>query len=566
MIEMPARLDLLIPRLLPGSPYTATTLIRDYSLFPYFSSFLNEFSAQSAFDYAVAGKSVYAVARLRIKSIQNDLYLRFCQDCVTLDRSEGREPYWRRVHQIPACIVCPDHECFLKRGVAARGYQNLGFISLSRILAETPLSPFIHADASIELLLQLARASRALLHRRATSPNADLLASFFGRLRAKGWEVGKWKTSNKLLEHIRRRLGPDILARINVNHLHYNSTTNAAARGNSTDWLKVCFLRNQGERHPLLYLLILAALDQDLSDLITSDLITPLDEKAVSTIKRLFDRPCGNIVCSSYDPPVPRPLPGATGEGTFLVQCSICGFAYRQSAFASNPGKKQITNFGPIWDEALHHECDMGDASKKELVRRLGVSTLIIKRRAMEIGIWHPRWTGRTRLYHKPTKSKWSERREHVREEYRSKWVKLSQTHPGKGRTFLSSLNGSAYWFLYKHDAAWLDETTPIIRHRKTGPSLKVAETDATLAALINAAADVITNSAQSTWITRQAIARELGKTTALKLNRARLPLSVAALAQRIETRATFLKRRNRIGSVEAIMEVEGTKRRRDDE
>ena len=549
-IEFPPRLDALIPRLLPGSSYTATTLVGDHSLFPYFSSFLDEKRARSAFNHVVAAQAVPAFSELCITSIQNHLRLRFCQECVHLDRSEGREPYWRRVHQMPTCVVCPDHGCMLREGISVRGSETVGFVSISRMLAEIPATQAIGADAPINLLLRLARSSRVLLHRRDPLRGADLMPVFFERLRVLGWTHGQRVASTKLMKHVRTRLGPNILARIGVNHSLYNSTTDPAAHGSSTDWLGRCFRIRERVRHPLPYLLTLASLDQDASDLLADAYAEP-----VPTTPQLFDRPCGNVVCPDYDPPVPRPLPSASGEGMFVVQCPTCGFTYRQSTLASVVNQKRIVDFGPIWDEALRRECEKGDANKHKLECRLGASTVTIKRRAIEVGVWHPRWGDQTRSYVEAIiDSKWEAKRERSRKEYRGKWLKLVEAHPEEGRRALGRLDEVTYAFLRSYDRAWLDKTTPFIPRGSGGGSAPAADRDAKLAALISVAADVIAGLAEPTWITRQAIARELGK-AALKLNPDRMPLSVAALARCTETLAAFLKRRARMERADDVME-----------
>jgi hypothetical protein len=229
-----------------------------------------------------------------------------------------------------------------------------------------------------------------------------------------------------------------------------------------------------------------------------------------------------------------------------LIHCPTCGFAYKQDVNCARRRYWRIVEFGHLWDAALRGECETGSASVLEIERRLGFPIETVKRRAIDLCVWHPRWSDQTRSYMENMKtSTWTARRARSREKYRSKWLLLARKHPGLGRRALGRFDEVTYSFLREFDFDWLDRTTPPVPRGRPSPTsdAEQREKDAKLATLIDAAADAIARSLEPQRITRTAIARALG-TTALRFSPVRMPLSTAAIQNRVETGADFAKRK----------------------
>ena len=538
-VEIPPRLDRLIPRLLPHSPFTPDELIANHSLVPYFTAFMGEDRAEAARAAVLAADAIRAFARLGINAIQNPLTLRLCTGCVASDREEEREPYWRRRHQLPGVAVCAAHNLPLQEGVSVRGDEWAGFVSISRMSdAGMPTQP-VAASAPRETLIAVATASAILLDRDCSLRGGDLASRFFRLLQTGDWQYGRRIASTKLMAVVTERLGADVLADIGVHHPRYNSRTDPSLRGRSTDWLAQCLRVRGSVSHPLPYLLLLLALDIDAASLLDED--PGIGTAAERT--PVLDKPCGNPVCPDADLPVPRPLPGLAIEGMIVIRCETCGFAYRQSPNASLPRQKRIVDFGSVWDDALRHECENGDATKLEIQDRLGLDIYTIKRRALDLGLWHPRWGKQTReTTRERNEREWIAKREESRWRYRAKWMELAAHAPGAGRREIGRLDEVTYQFVRTHDADWLDKVTPLVARRQPGSSGR-GESDAHLANLIRDAAEDIRAARPPKQVTRAAVARALGKTV-LRLNAAKLPESVAALTAVAETPAEFAERR----------------------
>ena len=122
-----------------GSSHEARSLIREHTLFPYLT-----FSMSPQRRNEVEGKldcegprptgSIPGTPQWKVKPPE---YLQYCQSCVEEDRkSRTGTPDWRRSHQLPGVLVCPQHEEVLLATCVLRS-ANAGereFISLRRAL------------------------------------------------------------------------------------------------------------------------------------------------------------------------------------------------------------------------------------------------------------------------------------------------------------------------------------------------------------------------------------------------------------------------------------------------
>ena len=535
-IEIPPRLDLLLPRLLPGSPFTGAGIIANNSLIPYFTTFMPDTAIAQATKRVLRADMVPAFSQLGVKSITSALRLRLCDKCVDTDRQGSREPYWRRAHQLPGCVVCHAHASPLRNGPSVRGSESAGFVSVSRALSSGDVAADVRQVDHCDLATTVAEVSKAFLDRTDHSGGEERLALVYELIRRRGWRHGARLASRNLIDHATATYGPDILAIVDVHQDTYRPVAGGGV-GTSTDWLATCLRVRSRIKHPLPYILLMAVAGVDAADLFGG---------RAAAAGRLGPEtrggPCGNVVCAKYDPPVPRPLP-ATGEGLVHVACPACGFAYRQSADCTSLKNRRITTYGHALDDAIRSECEVGDGTRPQLEQRLGLSIETIKARAQVLGVWHPRWGKQTEAHiKKKRQGQWTSRRGRSAKRYRRRWLGLVQRHPGLGRLALGRHDPITYAFLRTHDREWLDQVTPKVV-RKPPPAPSSHEADGDLAAAIGVAADALFAAEPPVWVTKQAIARSMGKGN-IRVSSTRMPRTAATLAARAETLARFTARR----------------------
>lgn len=113
--------------------------------------------------------------------------LRYCDTCRAEDRIAGRPEYWRRSHQLPGVLLCPEHRQWLTEiPFESRHFQSAwpALQELGRI-ATYPVD--LSLDASeFEACIRVARASVWLLHNRVTV-NISWLINLFKDI---AWDAG----------------------------------------------------------------------------------------------------------------------------------------------------------------------------------------------------------------------------------------------------------------------------------------------------------------------------------------------------------------------------------------
>lgn len=89
-------------------------LILSHTMFPYYGRFITKERRDKALR-AILGMEGNYQKLLPINKNKNRMkrYLRWCPECVRVDRSMYGETYWHRIHQMEGVDVCPVHGCWL---------------------------------------------------------------------------------------------------------------------------------------------------------------------------------------------------------------------------------------------------------------------------------------------------------------------------------------------------------------------------------------------------------------------------------------------------------------------
>jgi hypothetical protein len=110
-ITFSSNLGMLASKLPRTSRLTAETMLFEHTVFPYYAAFLEPAKRATAIAARVApGGTDTSVSANGWKWLHADKGLRFCPECMVSMQADHGEPYWRRDHQIPTVLVCPDHD------------------------------------------------------------------------------------------------------------------------------------------------------------------------------------------------------------------------------------------------------------------------------------------------------------------------------------------------------------------------------------------------------------------------------------------------------------------------
>lgn len=211
----------------------------------------------------------------------------------------------------------------------------------------------------------------------------------------------------------------------------------------------------------------------------------------------------------------------------------------------------QVRVFGPIWEAALTKAWNDSLLDLKEVAQQLGVTPATAKFQAARLGLAFPRpgsWTIPADKYlPHPRRPQGIDPEKLAR--YRKAWLDARETYPEADTLFLLKFVDTEYKWLRKRDIDWLKAHQPA-RNTSSPPSSQSrvdwGHRDAQLAKAVEEAALRLKGSpGRPVWITRSAIAREMGRSPMAFLGSLeRIPLTQKALTRNQESLEGFAIRK----------------------
>lgn len=254
-LDFPGHLDLLAQRA-PFNALQADRIIDDLTLFPYYTAFEPPEMRAALRKGMKAGRlnTIRARSGLRVYQVGRTGELRYCPQCSAQMYEAYGELYWRREHQIPGVLVCPEHHQSLFTCAIARSAGCYLPASPVTCPEEAPaIVPSSHWDV-MPHVVRLAILSRRALE---TPPSARTLKAwqthYVQQLRSMDLSLSKWMTDQKLLNAQLRHFYGRAL------ELLPNVMEGEALRGN---WLTHMIRHDSRAVHPLYHLLLQDFLDQ----------------------------------------------------------------------------------------------------------------------------------------------------------------------------------------------------------------------------------------------------------------------------------------------------------------
>jgi hypothetical protein len=157
---------------------SAEEILQRHTLFPYYSRFVTPERRAKGVNNIISpdGRGYRAALGMQSGRMKSPDHLRFCTHCLQQDIEEFGETYWRRTHQAPGVLVCPDHGNVLYGIELESGHR---YLYVDATVA-TPFGVSGQWDTAIEKehskALALARRSAQFLREKPPRWDADLLS------------------------------------------------------------------------------------------------------------------------------------------------------------------------------------------------------------------------------------------------------------------------------------------------------------------------------------------------------------------------------------------------------
>ena len=455
VMDLPSNIHNLVNNMPLNSRYTEEYLIKNHTLFPFYSAFLPPERAEQVFQSMKGenGGSIYSRTGIMASSIVLNQYFKFCPTCTEEDKLQYGELYWHGVHQIPGVLVCPKHYVPLYNSlVPVRGYNKYQYKAASEENCLKPDIDVMYAADVFEKLVRLAEDAQVLLNNDFDKRNIEWYKEqYLAKMMKMGFATVNGKVYRKrLIKEFINYYGEEFL----------DMVQSSVDVDNDSNWLMDMIRKKNKTAHPIRHLLLSQFLGISLQDLFNKKM----------EYKPFGDGPwpCLNAASDHYLKPVVSDLKVAYSTdskcpvGTF--SCT-CGFVYTRSGPDESEDARyrfgRIKKFGQVWEEKLKELVDR-KLSLRETARLLGVDPITVKKYAKKLGLttyWEKR--SEADVVYDYEKSSYSSMKLDDKDYYRKRWNELRKQYPEMGKTQLRQVDKALFAWLYRNDREWLNQNSP---------------------------------------------------------------------------------------------------------
>ena len=473
-------------------------------------------------------------------SLPNPPFLRFCESCVSDDFSAYGVSYCHRTHQAPGVLMCPIHKTKLFNSVVERRLRSdrSTYHTLSEEVVATG-HPVSLPEEGEKYLSQIAENTYFTLNESAVVGDLQRLHvryRHFQRLR--GWVDKSGRMQAQGLENaFVKYYGEAFLEALG---------TPVPNAGTGDSWgARLLQLPNR-PHPPLRHFLIMSFLGCSSADVYTELREVGKDEPYSDDLPlgmrdMVHPSPCRNPFCKKYDEEKVRTASAPRGASrTVAVECPECRFAYDFDA--NCPRIYAIRNGGPLWEEQVRQMIAEEDITKCQMADALRISPDTLDQVLQRFNITAREWDGLNKGV------AWSDEARRLQfekrqQEFRTKFLKVRETHPAFGRQELQRASPNVYKWLTKHDSVWFELSLPPKKVRHVRHDWPV--TDVQLAEQVpQIAHEIRTQPGRPRRVTRAAIWAKFNPPAYARRRQSQLPKTWAAATAAIETSEEWHSRR----------------------
>ena len=372
--DLPGHLQALVDNIPAEHGITTDFIIDTLTLYPYFTAFeppaLQAQVRKAMHSGAIDGLHVQlGLAAFRIGRVSR---FRFCIACSQKMLEQYGELYWRRDHQLPSVLVCPEHgHPLLESSVSPNQFSRHEFIAASTDNCPSDANSVLTASDPNILphLKRLACSSAMLLNE---LPPARSFAEWTSFYRREMLEVGLARSARTMNQ---QQLGKAFRG-------FYGQVLRVlpsviAEEKFAGEWLAAMGRKHRKANHPLYHLLFQDFLAQQEHHL------SPFGQGPW---------PCRNPLADHHDQLTIESITQHRNHGkTVGVFACSCGYVYTRclDAAAGTLGPPRFLHYGPLLESALHKLLDTG-ASLRGAARRLQLDPKTVVFLAAKLGFSTP--------------------------------------------------------------------------------------------------------------------------------------------------------------------------------
>lgn len=537
-VYLPSNISNLVSNLHKSYDITEEDIILNYTLYPFYTSFLSEEKSQKILELMKQcdGTNIYNRMGICASPISTPLYLKFCPECLREDTDKYGEPYWHRIHQVPGIKICPKHKSILEDStVKINSFCKQEYIAASHknCIINYKIN---YSQDIIEKLYNLAKDIEYLLNVCNKKREYDWYRNnYLNYLKKRELATPKGKVrSNKLILEFKEFYGDEFLDLVESN----------IEVGSKRNWLNNIYTARGDTTHPIRQLLFIRYLGVSIDDIFNySYEFKPFG---------YGPWPCLNKVCNHYKEDVIQNISikysQATHRITGTLKCE-CGYTYLKEYNVNNDnkyGKTKVLKFGPIWEKKLTNLVIENELTIQNIADQLGLDWVSLYKQIIKLNL-EPNFkttSKRIKKYKNRAKSDDIANNYEILKNnkiytYRQELLEILKKYPEKSRTEIKLLNRKLYVYLQKNDRDWLESELP---PRRKGYSIKSTvdwnKRDYEILEMVKSFVENFNKGDERPkWINLNIIGKSLNIYTVLQKHLDRLPNTKKYLSDVIESR-----------------------------
>ncbi|MDU1604723.1 MAG: TnsD family Tn7-like transposition protein [Clostridium sp.] len=372
-IDLPSNNGRLVENMPKSFGYTSEEIIRSYTLFNYYTSFVDAHEKQLALEMLKGndGRGVHSIVGAAQVSVKQQGYFKICPICYKEEIEDYGEAYLHRIHQIPEVFICSKHQVPLKISKQPIHYYGKNsYVPLLEVefkenitndLFINNLEHFIAINQYIEFLLSNEVSNKDYLW---------ITDQYKNRLR----ELCLCTPSGRVnIDEVENRFikfyGEEFLNLFELN-IYSNNITN---------WIKYMLRISRSNVNPIKHLLLIRFLEINLEEFFNMKIeYKPFGEGPWICLNKICDnyyKPIIESVEISYNSSKRKPV------GRFKCEC--CGFTYaRCGPDICEDDKYKIgrtITIGEMYKEEIERYSRKG-VSIRYISRNLGIGQRTVKK------------------------------------------------------------------------------------------------------------------------------------------------------------------------------------------
>ncbi len=517
--------------------YTPKFFINNHTIFPIYKPFLTSKVCIEIEECMKSGNPGLVQLKLgnTAGSICKNGGIKICPSCIDEDRMYYGEAYIHRIHQVPGYFICTKHQKYLYDIQIMNTSVYDSYIDIEDYLSGSSIKSNTNSQYPRRLKPKLLQLSRDIEYFFNNNINDLDVYYFKDKYNTALYTMGLSSLSKKIHQS-------ELIQKITAFHSEDFLNLLDSNINITTDWFKnIAKDSYKGIIHPLRHILLIEFLAKNVLNFIQNFERHynpfgvgpwPCLNPVVTHYKELVITDCTISRRSSYLKPI----------GIFKCDC---GYIYSRSGPDKDANdkyvKKQVREYGDIWEYNLKNHILSGITSMRELGRLMECDSKTIRSYAKELGIIDLLTTNAKVEVKKRNNAE-------IEQEYKNKILIYLTDHPRCTRSELKKNCEKQVSWLLNHNPLWIKEMQPkpdiYNKPYKTNPKfIDWIKRDNELYEKVNELINIIKNNNLRKRLTKSLICRALGLRSN-SLNPHLLPRTCKLIDSNIESVIEFQKYR----------------------